>query len=410
MKRHTIFWLIGAAAIAILGLIAIQVVWMQHSRNLLEEQFNNRVNMALCSAVERVAANPVQSDEVRACCAAPNAVCEDGTDLIRDQPEMASALSEALRFYQIDLPYRMALVSRDSVADAAAPRYSCSLVPVLEDDTHVLQLEFEGKAEYFLEQMGLMITASVSILIFICIIFGLATYYLLRQKRMSDQNRDFFNHMTHEFRTPLTNIRLAGNLLVRKNPALAGNQYLDIIRHECNQLSHQVENVLHLGGLEKGKYQLKSEPVNLRQLTDEVVAGMELQIRESAGVVEVEPVPDDLVITGDAFHLGNAFRNLLDNALKYSGTEPRVQIGFQAAPDGCQVSFTDNGAGLSDKDRQKIFRKFHRCESALRSGKKGFGLGLAYVKKIVELHRGQIAVSSPNGKGARFDLFFPNTK
>ena len=113
---------------------------------------------------------------------------------------------------------------------------------------------------------------------------------------------------------------------------------------------------------------------------------------------------------GDPLHLGNAFRNILDNALKYGSDRPVVRIGIESGTEGCRVSFTDNGAGLSAKDRNGVFQKFHRCDNALRSGKKGFGLGLAYVKKIVEMHRGNITVSSPDGQGARFDLFFPAAK
>ena len=298
----------------------------------------------------------------------------------------------------------------DSSSYSAQQQYSCSLGPILETDTHHLQLEFAGKTEYFLRRMGLMVVASVAILGLICIVFGLGAYYLLRQKRLSDHNRDYFNLMTHEFRTPLTNIRLAGNMLARKDPELANNKYLGIIRRECSQLSHQVENVLHLGGLEKGEYQLTKQPVDLRHLANDVVADMDIQIREYGASVEVTADGPDGAFEGDPLHLGNAFRNILDNALKYGSDQPVVRIGIESGAEGYRVSFTDNGAGLSAKDRRGVFQKFHRCDNALRSGKKGFGLGLAYVKKIVEMHRGSIAVSSPDGQGARFDLFFPAAK
>lgn len=412
MKINHIAWLIGASALGILGLIVFQALWMQHSRKLLEEQFNNRVNMALCSTVERLASNPACSDGLRACCredADPEA-CSTNFEILLQKPEMESTLAEALQFYQIDLPYQISIVSNDSSSCSAQTLYSCSLGPILENDTHHLQLVFEGKTEYFLRRMGLMVVTSIAILALICLVFGLGTYYLLRQKRLSDHNRDFFNLMTHEFRTPLTNIRLAGNMLARKDPALAGNKYLDIIRHECNQLSNQVENVLHLGGLEKGEYRLNKQPVDLSNLAQDVVAGMDIQIREYDARVELSTSGSGGPIHGDPLHLGNAFRNILDNALKYGCEQPVVRIGIESSPEGCHVSFTDNGAGLSAKDSRGVFQKFHRCDNALRSGKKGFGLGLAYVKKIVEMHRGTIAVSSPDGQGARFDLFFPVTK
>ncbi len=407
MKKNYISWLISAAALAILALIGIQVRWMQQSRELLEEQFTNRVNMALCSTVENLASDPDHAEEIRACCKAPDlAACAPNFLPRSQEPAMQAALNQWMQFYQIDLPYTVQITPKDS-ATKNAPPYSCSLGPVLEGDTHYLQLNFQGKDAYVSERMGLMVLASVVILLFICVIFGLATWHLVRQKRMAERNRDYFNHMTHEFRTPLTNIRLAANLMARKNKNLDGNQYLNIIRRECSQLVHQVENVLQLGGLEKAGYQLHKGPVDLRTLTDEVLAGLDLQIQESAARVEVDQNGADYTIQGDAFHLSNAFRNILDNALKYSGVEPAIKIGFASEATGTRVSFTDNGIGLSATDRRKIFEKFHRCESALCSGKKGFGLGLAYVKKIVDMHQGEIAVSSPEGHGARFELFFP---
>ena len=411
MKKNYISWLLIASALAILALIGIQVQWMQQSKTLLEEQFTNRVNMALCSTVEKLADSPAQTDEIRACCAKPDmANCSVSLATLTKEPAMQAALNQWLQFYQINLPYTVQITPKDSSVKGAPPPYSCSLGPVLESDTHYLQLNFEGKDEYVSKHMGLMVLASVIILLFICAMFGLATWLLLRQKRMADRNRDYFNHMTHEFRTPLTNIQLASKLLARKNKELAGNQYLDIIQGECSQLVHQVENVLHLGGLEKTEYPLQKEPVDLRRLTDEVVASMDLQIREYAAQVQVDQNSTNGSISGDAFHLSNAFRNILDNALKYSGKAPTIKIGLETAEAGTRISFTDNGIGLSAKDRRKIFKKFHRCESALHSGQKGFGLGLAYVKKIVDLHQGQIEVSSPKGQGARFDLFFPNNR
>lgn len=409
MKINHIAWLIAAAALAILALIGFQVSWMQQSRNLLEEQFNNRVNMALCSTVEKIAENQACTDGLRNCCAvAGNMACsQQDFEKLLEKPEVKATLAEALHFYQIDMPYQVQVARKDTGTCSDAVPFSCSLQPILLDDNHLLQLVFPDKSEYYLQRMGFMITSSVAILLFICLIFGLATYYLLRQKRLSDRNRDFFNHMTHEFRTPLTNIRLAGSLMARKNPELVDNQYLGIIRRECDQLTHQVENVLYLAGLEKGDYQLQKGPVDLKSLAQEVVAGMDLQLQERTAQVTIENNTQACTIDGDAFHLRNAFRNLLDNALKYTKQQPEVAIGFHAAESGWRVSFADNGVGVTAKNCRKIFHKFHRCEEAICSGEKGFGLGLAYVKKIVEMHRGHVTVSSETGKGSRFDLYFP---
>lgn len=410
MRNKHIALLIGASALAILALIGFQVSWMLHSRGLIEEQFNNRVNMALCSTVERIAEDQVCSEQIRACCKVGSAegTCTETIESFASMPETEKVLAAALRYYQIDLPYSIQVTAKDTNAPPnKLPPFSCSLNPVLENDTHLLQVQFEGKTNYLLQKMGMMAGASIVILCLICLVFALASYYLLRQQKMSALNRDFFNHMTHEFRTPLTNIKLAGNLLARKHPELQNNQYLNIIQQESRQLMGHVEGVLHLAALEKGDYRLQKETVDLRQMLDNVVSGMELQIKEKAGQVQWEGDYQDCRVQGDVFHLTNAFRNLLDNALKYNPSAPLIHIGLKPGPAGWHILFQDNGVGMSEKECQVVFDKFQRATDPACAHHSGFGLGLAYVKKIVDMHRGQISLHSEKGWGTRFDLYLP---
>lgn len=408
LKTRQIPLLITACALGMLALIIFQVSWMNHSRRLLNEQFNNRVNMALCSSVEKMAENQACSSQIRsACCTQESSQpsCSQTLDKFLATPEMDRTLENALRFYQIDLPYKAVIKPLEtSTNEAPAPPYSCSLNPILQNDTHMLQLEFQGKTGYLLRQMDWMAGASIAILLFVCGVFSLASYYLVRQKKMSDLNRDFFNHMTHEFRTPLTNIRLAGGLLSRKNKELKDNQYLEIIQNESNRLMTQVESVLHLATLEKGDYQLKKTPVDLKYLVGDVIHNMQLQIREKNARIRLTGQSPAYPILGDPFHLANVFRNLLDNALKYNPSNTEINIGLEQSGDGCKVCFEDNGVGLSEEERERIFHKYYRCTD----DQKGFGLGLAYAKKIVEMHFGQIRLKSEKGNGAHFELFFPN--
>jgi two-component system phosphate regulon sensor histidine kinase PhoR len=409
MKWNHTNLLIAAAALAILGLIGIQVRWMQHSRKLLEEQFNNRVSMALCQTVENMAANPASTSEVKACCSGmAGGRCDKSLAEMSQMPEMSAALTQALSFYKVDLPKRVLITKKDGSPNAVeAQPFSCSLTPVLANDSLVLQLLFNDKEDYISSKMGVMAGVSLALLALICLIFGIASFYFLRQKKMSALNRDFFNHMTHEFRTPLTNIQLAGNMLVRKNPELADNRYVSIIQHECRQLTEQVENVLYLAGLEKGDYRLKKETVHLDKVLKNTLEQMDIQIREKGADVQILPILGDPVIQADVFHIGNAFRNLIDNALKYSDVSPVLRIEVLPAAAGWTVRFSDKGIGLSEQECSRIFEKFKRSDAPQHSNAKGFGLGLTYVKKITELHGGRIEAHSIQGQGARFDLYFP---
>lgn len=412
MQTKHIAMLIGASALSILALIGFQVNWLRHSRQLLEEQFNNKVRMALCATVDQIAEDQACCQQVRACCVDPNAG-PNAAAFFAEIPQTEQMLTEALARYQINLPYRVQIVPNDSNATAVAcgsnntPQYYSSLMPVTENDSHLLKLELEGKTGYLLNKMGLMIAASIAILCLICVVFGLATYYLVRQYKMSQLNRDFFNHMTHEFRTPLTNIKLAGNMLARKQPELRDNRYLGIIQQEAQQLMQHAEGVLRLAALEKGDYRLKQEPLDLGQVLDEVVASMDLQIKEKSASVQWQCSQTPCQAKGDAFHLANAFRNLLDNALKYNAGAPSVQIEVTPVDKNWRVSFQDNGVGVPEQHRRSIFKKFRRVANPACPSGGGFGLGLAYVKKIVDMHHGSIQVSCAEGQGSRFDLYLP---
>jgi len=204
----------------------------------------------------------------------------------------------------------------------------------LAQDDHWLQLIFQGKQDYFNLKMKYMSGASVLILFSICALFVFAAYYLIKQQKISEENRQFFNHMTHEFSTPLTNIQLATKMMQRKSTNGAHSPYLDIIETQSNQLRYQVENVLHLATMEKENLKINRDLLDLNELAREAVDSMQLQIEEKQASVHIHPAKQPCQIRGDKFHLRNVFRNLIDNALKYCSNTPKVEIGFYPTDQG----------------------------------------------------------------------------
>ncbi|MEM1215899.1 MAG: HAMP domain-containing sensor histidine kinase [Bacteroidota bacterium] len=413
MQRSTTTYLVVLAAVAMAALIAFQAKWLRHSQSLMEKQFEAQVSEALTLTVDQFATtSQCQKSFSNQCVAVTATNCGKILDTLIKTELFASTLSKCLSDQDIDLPYVakvQAVPARYNSEDTGLPPYSCSLDPMSKTGSHFVNLEFAGARKHILQQMGTMTGASLGILTFICLLFFYASYLLLRQQRMSELNREFFNHMAHEFRTPLTNIKLASRLLERK-AVTAGNsqRHLQIIQYEAGQLTQHVEQVLYLARLEKNDYLLRKESFELTQTIREVIASMQLQVAQHAAQISFTPSHVSTQFDGDELHLSNALRNLIDNALKYACDTPVVAITLRELPQQIELTVSDNGPGLTDAQKRGMFEPFRRFnqEQACASSK-GFGLGLAYVKRIVDLHEGQIHVHSQPGQGTRIELILP---
>lgn len=400
---------IAGATLALSALVLLQAQWLFHSKNLIEEQFSQKVSMALCMAVTEL------SDGPKTCIANPEPDFTSmlTTPLVTTLPPLSEeetvrkALDKALAFYDIHLPYETEIFDENNTcADGNLPS-CCSLGAIAGYNDQMLNITFPTRTQFILGKMGFMIGSSIFILLFVTTVFGLATYYLIQQKKIGERNKDFFNNMAHEFKTPLTNIILANNLLTKKEPQLRNNNFLNITKKEANKLIHQVERVLYLAKMEQGNYPLKKEKLNLYQLLEEIIDDMAIQIDKKEAAIHLNILPDITVI-GDRFHLSNAFRNIIDNALKYATLLPEITITSKEKEKGILLLFKDNGIGIAKSEQAVIFDKFQRVGTGNVHNHKGFGLGLAYVKKVVELHQGFIHIISDLNKGSRFDLFLPN--
>lgn len=412
MRYATSTYLVLASVIAMAVLIAIQVAWLRQSQQLIEEQFQTNVNTALCSTVQTMAQQEgAQESFSEACLPTPMESGQELDELIKTDL-FAQTLSSTLAGFNINLPYEAKVCAKlpdslQELSDELAP-FSCDLDPITQTDSHFLNLEFAGRKKYMLNKMGMMTGASFGILLLICALFFYATYRLLREQKMSNLNREFFNHMAHEFRTPLTNIKLASSLLQRKELVPSGKPHLNIIQSEATQLMQQVEQVLYLARLEKNDYQLRKKSCDLAKIFQTTITAMDLQVAKQNANIQFSPPSDFPIIQADSLHLQNALRNMLDNALKYAGEDAEIRIDLEESGDRIQFSVSDNGPGLSPQQQEQIFTPFYRQQTS-RNNCKGFGLGLAYVKRIVDLHQGQINVSSIEGQGTRFEINLPKS-
>lgn len=271
-------------------------------------------------------------------------------------------------------------------------------------------INFPNKNLYLLQQIWLPLLSSLIFLAIIIFCFVYAIRVIIQQKKLSEIKNDFINNMTHEFKTPIATVSLAVEAL--QDPDLINQEtfrsrYLGIIKEENKRLGTQVEKVLQAATLDKKEFKLKIETINIVELIKAAHAHFELLVEKRGGAMEINLAIDDPYIEGDAFHLANVINNLLDNANKYSKDAPEISIQATEKDKEIILSVKDKGIGMNKEMLKRIFDKFYRVPTGNVHDVKGFGLGLAYVKTMVEAHRGTIGVESELDKGSIFTIHLP---
>jgi two-component system phosphate regulon sensor histidine kinase PhoR len=269
---------------------------------------------------------------------------------------------------------------------------------------------FPEKSSHVFRQVWLPISSSILFILVIIFCFYYAIRIILKQKALSDIKNDFINNMTHEFKTPLATVSLAVEAL--QDPELSNqdtfrNRYLGIIREENKRLVTQVEKVLQAAALDRNEFNLKLESIHLPAMLQACMDQFALQVENRGGKLEFIGDMKDPYIVGDVFHLTHLFNNLLDNANKYSPSNPKIRVAVKEQGSEVQITLQDQGIGMSRDAVKKIFDKFYRVPTGNVHDVKGFGLGLSYVKTMLEAHHGTIQVQSELGKGSTFTINLP---
>ena len=263
------------------------------------------------------------------------------------------------------------------------------------------------------KQMKWMIIGSVFFTLMIISAFTVTVYALLRQKKLSEIKNDFINNMTHEFKTPLATISLAVDAL-RNNKVIEDRTRMEyfsgIIKEENKRMNKHVETILQAALMDRQEIQLNKTPVHVHDLIREVISNYTLQLQEIDGRIELDLNASYDLINGDEVHFRNLISNLVDNAVKYSKEKLLLRISSSNSGKNLVMKFEDNGIGMSKETVRRIFEKFYRAHTGNLHNVKGFGLGLSYVKTIIDAHDGKIKVESSPGKGSLFTLEIPYMK
>lgn len=280
----------------------------------------------------------------------------------------------------------------------------------LHDQNTYLYIYFPGQKKLVKGSIGVLSSSSIILTLVIIVIFAMTLFVIYRQKRLSEIKNDFVNNMTHELKTPISTISLASQMLNDKSLALEKKNTENIsriIQTESKRLGYQVEKVLQMAVFDQGHLVLKKSEVDMHDLISTVVQNFKLQLENNKGQLNCDLDAGEMAVNGDKVHLTNVVSNLFDNAVKYSPELPVVEVRTFTEGDRFGFSIKDNGIGISKENQKKIFDKFFRVSTGNVHDVQGFGLGLSYVKLIVEQHGGSIRCSSELGSGTQFDVLLP---
>lgn len=422
MKLNRTYLFIAISSIALVIVLIIQVNWIFETAKIKEELFTEKANIVLSKTTEALSSDSGTVKNIGAYeqsfgCIVINAcktqeVCISTPDI----KKIDSLFRHFMSFYNFHLDYSFVVV-KDAPGGVKNENsftnniYRKRLQELASKSGLELVLIIPDKEQFIMAEMGTLFITSVVLILVVLVLFWRTTLSLMKEKQISEHTTDFLNNMTHEFKTPLTNIALAGKMIIKDTVIKQEDKikhYSGIILEENEKLRLQVEQVLSMTALERGEIPLQKTKLDLHELINECIKCIGIQIENKQGDLKLSLDAKQRIIFGDKTHLTNALCNLIDNAVKYSKEKPEVSIQTFNSYDNLIIIFSDNGIGIEDKYHNKVFDKFFRVPTGNVHNVKGFGLGLAYIKKIIELHDGTIELKSEAGRGTTFTINFPN--
>jgi two-component system, OmpR family, phosphate regulon sensor histidine kinase PhoR len=437
--------IIGLISLSLVGIIVIQVLWLKNMVLLRQEQMRHRIQDGVTLAgntlvqhksnynynVDPKTFHNLITDELEYL--RPNTI---GQRLTTTQ--ITDIIKKAFHTYDLD-EVKFEFGVANATGTGVMEKQSKNFVNVYNDNSpkdypviyplnspsgsetenlspnEILIVIMLNYRSLVFESLWLPIVSAIVFTLLIMTAFYLTVRTMLRQKKLSEIKNDFINNMTHEFKTPLATISLAVDAL-RNEKVVSDKEkmtyFSTIIKEENKRMNRQVETILKAALMDKQEVQLLLRPLHAHQVIKDVVENFTLQLEEKNGKAEVLLNAENDFIDADEVHFSNLIINLIDNAIKYSKEDqpPIIKITTQSTPKSIVIVIEDNGIGMNKETVKRVFEKFYRAHTGNIHNVKGFGLGLSYVKTMVEAHGGEIKVDSVLGKGSTFTMEFPLKK
>ncbi|WP_265427670.1 sensor histidine kinase [Chryseobacterium sp. YIM B08800] len=406
--------IISLGLVAIIGILIAQLMWTKQAYNLEDRKFNQKVNIALMEVVDKMTEGKASFTEN------PVQIIANDYYVVNINNEFHPAVlehylkTEFTRF-QINTDYVYALYNCHSdqmmygkymTSHQEEPSEKVIQFPKHKNLTYYFSIRFPDKTTYLISSLRFWYLLTFALII-ILLVYVYSIYTIIQQKKFSELQRDFINNMTHEFKTPLSSILLASESLnkqevVQENPKL--KTYTSIIINQSFKLNNHIEKILNIAKNDASGLSLKPQKIILKPFIEEIAETIQHKNENISIQINIE---NDISILADEFHFTNIVYNLLDNSIKYCDTKPEIMISSVKDSKGLYLKFKDNGMGIPAKNINHIFDKFYRVPVNNSDEINGFGLGLFYVKKIVQQHNWKISVENNTDKGITITLFFP---
>ena len=414
-------------SLSVIGILFIQMSWINNALKLKHDEFERGVDNALSQTRKNIQSSFLYKSRIfspneesaqnflKYNFTSENTFTEDEIEAIIDSNLKQNRVREPFEFCITNIFKNVIFQSSGfNVTDIHNAR-SRELAPKDSyKSQETLYLSIHEDKNQIIREMAWMIVASIVFTTIIILAFAVTVRTLFNQKKLSEVKSDFINNMTHELKTPLATISLAIDALTNEKVIHDTEKikiYSGMIKEENKRMNKQVEKILQAARLEREEIRLNLQTLDAHSIISKVVDNLSLQIQEKNGALQLKLNAASHMIEADEVHFSNIIFNLLDNAMKYASSAPYIEVETQNTNGGMlAIKIKDNGIGMDKETQSRIFEKFYRAHTGNLHNVKGFGLGLSYVKAIVEAHDGSIKVESAPGKGSSFTVLLPVKK
>ncbi|MEY3194829.1 MAG: hypothetical protein RIQ78_926 [Bacteroidota bacterium] len=423
MRNTIIRRVIVLGAIACLSLLTVQTYWVLRTWDLQEREFNRKANQALLDAANQLAQMNVFALPTKKLVEQVSSnYWVVNVNNVFEANDLEYCLDKAFETQSLKEDYQYGIFdcSSDQMVKGKFVKYSPGAENKVElseplpkhqdsDFIYYFGVQFISKSGNILSNMWIVIAFTVLMLITLAF-FIYSMIVILRQKQLSELQRDFINNMTHEFKTPISTINISTDVFIQNekikdDPRLS--RYAMIIKEQVLRLNTQVEKVLQLAKIERDNIELNVEEIDLAVLIQHISPSIEMKINDKQGQLHLDLDAENALVRADKLHLTNILHNLVDNGVKYSGKKPDIRIGLRNQGKFLVLSVQDQGIGIPKEHQKRVFDKFFRVPTGNVHNVKGFGLGLFYVKTMCKEHHWKLDLQSELGKGTRIEISMP---